>query len=237
MKFFTVILAVVAFSACHGRMLPQDEAWSGLEAAVDGVREYLSDLNVKANDLVQDLQRTQVVRELDTLTQDTMSELALYRDNLNTKLVPFTQERAEELARDLQLMGDKLQTNMAEASVRAADYSQELRNVLEQSASDLSATFNTYARKIRKRARTADNAQLLQRQVSPYLEQVRDQTEAKLSTINRLLTSQADAVAKRIESSTEDIRQRFDKTSENLRSTLVDKTEELRDWLSRMTGW
>jgi len=80
-----------------------------------------------------------------------MSELALYRDNLNTKLGPFTQERAEALARDLQLMGTKLQTNMAEAGGRATDYSQELRNVLEQSASDLSTTFNAYARKIRKR--------------------------------------------------------------------------------------
>lgn len=80
-----------------------------------------------------------------------MSELALYRDNLNTKLGPFTQERAMELAQDLQLLGAKLQTNMADASERATDYSQELRNVLGQSASDLSNTFNAYARKIRKR--------------------------------------------------------------------------------------
>jgi len=46
-------------------MLPQDEAWTGLEAAVDSVREYLSDLNSKANGMVLDLQRTQVVRELE----------------------------------------------------------------------------------------------------------------------------------------------------------------------------
>ena len=40
---------------------------------------------------------------------------------------------------------------MADGGERAAEYSQELKSVMEQTASDISSTFSTYARKIRKR--------------------------------------------------------------------------------------
>ena len=85
------------------------------------------------------------------MTQDSLAELALYREKLASEAGPYTQERAEQLASDLQALGQKLRTNVADGGERAAEYGQELKSVMEQTASDISSTFSTYARKIRKR--------------------------------------------------------------------------------------
>ncbi|KAJ3609705.1 hypothetical protein NHX12_024216 [Muraenolepis orangiensis] len=207
MKWFAVILAVVAFSGCHGHMPPQDNPWTDLETAVERFREYFSDLNAKANLLVEDLQKSQVVRELDTLTQDTIAELV----ELNKNLGPYTQERAQELAKDLEALSYRFKNNLVEAGSRATEYSQELQTLLDQSLS----TFNAYARKMQKRVikdkdtfdksvtayvedvhyRSSTSVKDIQDKVEPLLAEVRESAEKKISTINRLLVTQVEKLS------------------------------------------
>lgn len=220
-------------------MPPQDNPWTDLETAVESFREYFSGLNAKANEMVEDLQKTQVVRELDTLTQDTIAELGLYGDELHKKLGPYTQERAQELAQDLEALSHRFKNNLVGAGSRATVYSQELQTLLEQALS----TFNAYARKMQKRVikdkdtfdksvaayvedvhyRSSTSVKDIQDKVEPLLAEVRESAEKKISTINRLLVSQAEDVADKVKSS-----------AENLRSTLEEKMEELSEWFTAM---
>lgn len=86
-----------------------------------------------------------------TLIQDSMSELTMYKDDLETKLAPYTQEAAERMAIDLQKMGDKLREHMSEAREQMEKYSVELQTMMEQNADDVRARVSAYNRKLKKR--------------------------------------------------------------------------------------
>ena len=76
----------------------------------------------------------------------------------------------------------------------------------------------------------------MQTRFQPFLAQVRDNTQAKVTTLNDLLMSQVDKMAIQIQASAEDIKN----TAEDMRSTLEGKMEEVRTWfqpyVSMITG-
>lgn len=58
------MLCVPLKPGCHARSVPQDleRSW---EAAVEQINDYLTNLNTKADELVKDIQSTQVAREME----------------------------------------------------------------------------------------------------------------------------------------------------------------------------
>lgn len=67
--------------------------------------------------------------------------------------------------------------------------------------------------------RTSDNMENIRAQFSPYVSQVQDNAQAKITTLNQLLQSQV-----------ESIKEGLERTTTDLRSTLEDKMEEVRGW-------
>lgn len=86
-----------------------------------------------------------------TLIQDSMAELAMYKDDLQTKLTPYTQQAAERFGKDLQLLAERLGGHMTDAREQMENYLQELQTMVEQNADDVKARVSTYTRKLRKR--------------------------------------------------------------------------------------
>ncbi|KAK2830652.1 hypothetical protein Q5P01_018583 [Channa striata] len=240
MRVFAVIFALAVFSGCHARSLPQDSWDTAWEATVEKFKDYLTELNSRADGILGDIRSHQISRELDTLIQDSMSELTMYKDDLQTKLAPYTQEAADRLGADMQQMGDKLRTHMAEAREQAEKYGQELQTMMEQNADDVRTRVSTYTRKMKKRlnkdtqeikrhvseyfdelhSRTSGNVGDMKTRFDPYLAQVRDNAQAKITTLNDLLKSQVESMKDTIQTTAEDIKERFEQTAENLRSNV-----------------
>lgn len=86
-----------------------------------------------------------------TLITDTMAELAKYRDDVQTKMMPLTETSAGLMSQDLQLLINRLQRDMLDAKERSTDYLGELKTMMEQNSDDVRSRINTYTNKLRKR--------------------------------------------------------------------------------------
>lgn len=80
-----------------------------------------------------------------------MAELTVYKDNIQTKLGPYGQDIAGQLSQDIQLLANRLQTDMMDAKERSTQYADELRAMMEQNADDVHNRVNAYTRKLKKR--------------------------------------------------------------------------------------
>lgn len=80
-----------------------------------------------------------------------MAELATYRDDIQTKLVPYTETSTGQLSQDLQLLANKLQKDMLDAKERSTEYLGELKTMMEQNSDDVRNRINTYSHKLKKR--------------------------------------------------------------------------------------
>ncbi|XP_027891043.1 apolipoprotein Ea [Xiphophorus couchianus] len=239
MRVFAVILALAVISGSRARSVLQDD-WQGTwEVTVERFNDYITELNSRADGVVKDIKSSQISRELDTLIQDSMSELALYRDDMQTKLAPYTHEAAERFGKDLQLLVDRLRGHMTDARGQMENYLQEFQTMMEQNADDVKARVSTYTRKLKKRlqkdtqdiqrhvsdyieelqSRASDNMESMKTRLDPYFTQVRDNAEAKITTLNELLKTQVDNVRDQVQTAGED-----------LRAALGAKMEELRNW-------
>uniref|UniRef100_A0A8C9X6W8 Apolipoprotein Ea n=1 Tax=Sander lucioperca TaxID=283035 RepID=A0A8C9X6W8_SANLU len=218
---------------CHARSVPDDEEKNPWEVTVDKFNEYLT----KADEVVKNIKSSQISRELDTLIQDSMAELAMYKDDLQTKLAPFTQDAAETLGKDLQELFNRLGDHMSQAREQMEKYAQELQTMMELNADDVSVRISAYTRKLKKRlnkdtqdikrvvadffeelqSRTSNNMEDMKTRLDPYFAHVRDNAQAKITTLNDLLKSQVE---------------NFEKTAEDLRSTLEEKWKELKSWFT-----
>lgn len=106
MKAVALILAL-AVIGCNARAVPKaPKTW---EATVERFWEQINNLNQRADGMVQNIKASQLSRELDTLITDTMAELNTYRDDLQTKLSPYTDISTSQMTEDLQLLVNRLQ--------------------------------------------------------------------------------------------------------------------------------
>lgn len=80
-----------------------------------------------------------------------MAELATYRDDIQTKLSPYTESSTGQLTQDLQLLANKLQQDMLDAKERSTQYVGELKTMVEQNADDVHSRINAYTHKLKKR--------------------------------------------------------------------------------------
>lgn len=247
MRGFAVIFVLAVLSGCHARSVHDPSPW---EATVDKFNKYLSDLNMKADEVMGNIKSSQISRELDTLIQDSMSELAMYKENLQNRLAPSAQMTGEQLMTDMQVLVDKLIRHMRESQEQLDKYSHEFQTMMQQNVDDVRTRLSAYTRKLKKRlakdtqeiqsvisvyfeeamSRTTDNVQGLRERLDSYFAQVRDNTQAKITTLNDLLKTQAENLKEKIQDTTENIRERFEDRAQDVKSTLEDKVEELKEW-------
>lgn len=83
-----------------------------------------------------------------------MAELNVYRADIETKLGPHAKDTSDQLKQDLDLLTNKLQTDMLNAKERSTQYLQELKTMLKQNADDVKNRVNNYIRKLKKRLGT-----------------------------------------------------------------------------------
>lgn len=86
-----------------------------------------------------------------TLISDTMAELAVYREDIQAKLTPYTESATGLLSEDLQLLVNRLQRDMLDAKERSTEYLGELKSMVDQNTDDVQSRISTYIRKLRKR--------------------------------------------------------------------------------------
>lgn len=86
-----------------------------------------------------------------TLITDSMAELTVYRDDIQTKLAPYTDGTTGQLSQDLQLLVNKLQKDMEDAKERSTEYLGELKNMMDLNTDDVRTRINSYSHKLKKR--------------------------------------------------------------------------------------
>lgn len=114
---------------------------------------FLADFKYKnfCNRIGEKLLTLGCVSSNSTLIQDSMSELTMYKEDVQTKLAPYTQEAAERFSTDMQKMTTRLHDHMTSARDQMTKYSSELQTMMEQNADDVRARVATYTRKLKKR--------------------------------------------------------------------------------------
>nr|ACF21982.1 apolipoprotein E [Oplegnathus fasciatus] len=253
MKAVALILALAVITGCNARAVRQADATPNRwEDTVDRFWLYVSELNQKADGVVQDLKASQLSRELDTLITDTMAELATYRDDIQTKLTPYTESSTGQLSQDLQLLANKLQKDMLDAKERSTEYLGELKTMMEQNTDDVRNRISTYTHKLKKRlnkdteeirntvatylgelqSRTSQNLDTVKVHVEPYVQQAGDTATKKLSDISSLLRTQAEGLGQQLETQAEGLKTQLEVTAQDLRTSLEGKIDELTELLS-----
>ncbi|XP_057684309.1 apolipoprotein Ea isoform X2 [Corythoichthys intestinalis] len=248
MKVFLVIVALAAISNCQAKSFYYDDPSTAWEEFFE---EYMSALNLKADEIVKNIKTSQIGRELDTLIQDSVAELTAYRSDLETKLAPYTRETIGRLSGDLQGVAELLRERVNNAREQMDNYGQELRTMVEQNTDDVRLRVSTYVRKMKKRlnkeaadiqnqvttylekiqTRTSNNIEDFRQLVDPYYTQVRDSTQAKISSLNDLLKSQVANMKDAIGSTADAVTKRYEKTSQDIYSTVQETMEDLGSWL------
>ncbi|KAM6935097.1 apolipoprotein Eb [Lycodopsis pacificus] len=253
MQAVALILALAVITGCNARVVRQADATTiRWEESVDRFWQYVADLNEKADGVVEELKTSQLTRELDTLITDSMAELALYRDDINTKLTPYTDTTTGQLSQDLQLLANKLQKDMLDAKERSADYLAELKTMMEQNTGDVRGRISTYSHKLKKRlnkdteairnavatylgeiqSRTSQNFDSVKENVEPYVQQASDTANKKLSDISTILKTQAEGLGQQLESQAEGIKTQLEATVQDLRTSLEGRIDELTEMIS-----
>lgn len=80
-----------------------------------------------------------------------MAELETYKNNIQTKLVPYTETSTAQLSQDVQLLINRLQKDMLDAKERGTEYHSELQAIVDHNTGDLESRINTFIHKLQKR--------------------------------------------------------------------------------------
>uniref|UniRef100_A0A3Q0SEV9 Apolipoprotein Eb n=1 Tax=Amphilophus citrinellus TaxID=61819 RepID=A0A3Q0SEV9_AMPCI len=253
MKAVALILALAVITGCNARAIRQAEATKNpWEETVDRFWQYIAELGQNADGVVQNLKDSQLSRELDTLITATMAELETYKDNIQTKLVPYTETSTAQLSQDIQLLINRLQKDMLDAKERGTEYHRELQAMVDHNTDDIHGRLNTFIHKLQKRlnkdteeirntvttymseiqSRAAQNLDTVREHVEPYVQQAGDNTNKKLSDISAVLKSQAEGLGQQLETQAEGIKTQLEATAQELRTSLEGKIEELTELLS-----
>ncbi|XP_069559980.1 apolipoprotein Eb [Brachyistius frenatus] len=253
MKAVALILALAVITGCNARVVRQTEVTpSPWEDSVDRFWQHIFDLNKKADGVVENLKASQLSRELDTLITDSMAELATYRDDIQTKLAPYTESSTGLLSQDLTLLANKLQKDMLDAKERSTEYLGELKTMMDQNTDDVRNRINSYTHKLKKRltkdteeirntvatyvgeiqSRTSQNMDNMRGHVEPFVQQASDTATKKLSDISSMLKSQSEGLSQQLDTQAEGIKTQLEATAQELRTSLEGKIEELTEIFS-----
>uniref|UniRef100_A0A8C5G910 Apolipoprotein Eb-like n=1 Tax=Gouania willdenowi TaxID=441366 RepID=A0A8C5G910_GOUWI len=236
MKSAVLVLALAVITGCNARAVrqasPVPNPW---EETVDRFWQTVTNLNQKADGVIQDLKASQLSRELDTLITDTMAELTVYKDDIQTKLTPFTEASVGKLSQDLTLLFEKLRRDMVDAKDRNVVYLGELKSMLEHNSDDVHGRITTYSNKLRKRL-TKDTEEIRET-VSTYLGELQSRTSQNLHNVREGVepyVKQAGdtGLGQQLETQAEGIKTQLESTAEEIRTSLEGKIDELTGLIS-----
>lgn len=71
---------------------------------------------------------------------------------------------------------------------------------------------------------------------NPYFAQVRDNAQAKITTLNEMLKSQLENIKEKIQVTAEDIKDRFEETTEGMQDVMKEKIVELQVWFQPLVS-
>lgn len=80
-----------------------------------------------------------------------MADLGKYREDIHTKLIPYTEMSTGQISQDLQLLFNKLQKDMLDAKERSTEYLSELQTMMEQNNENVRGRISVYTNKLKKR--------------------------------------------------------------------------------------
>ncbi|XP_059195473.1 apolipoprotein Eb-like [Centropristis striata] len=244
MKTVALFLALAVITGCNARAVSKANATpNDWEKTVDQFCLYVSDVNQKAGGVVQDLKVSQLSKELDTLITDSMAELATYRDDSQTKIVPFTKTSHSQMSQYPQALSTKLQKDMLDTKGHAVKYLHELKTLMDQNRNDVRRQINTYANKLKYhlnretdeiRHTVATYLGELQYRTShnlhypkPYVKQVSDTANKQMSDITTLLHTQAQGLGQHLQNQAQGIRTHVGAVAESLHTNLEGKMHDL----------
>lgn len=102
-----------------------------------------------------------------------MAELTKYKDEVQSRVAPYTEGSSGQLSQDMQLLFNKLQKDMTDAKVRSTEYLGELKALMEQNSDDVRGRMSTYTNKLKKRLnKDAEQIHKSVRRRISYLKQV-----------------------------------------------------------------
>ncbi|KAK0150807.1 Apolipoprotein Eb [Merluccius polli] len=248
MKAVALILALAVIAGCNARAVIPDQTPPIWEETVDRFWRYIAELNTKADGVVDNLKASQLTRELDTLITDTMAEISVYKQDVTTKLGPYADDTTGQLTQDLQLLVDRLQSDMLEAKEKSRVYLEEVKSLVEQNADETNTRISSYTHKLKKRlnkdteairttvenylsevqSRASQNLGVVKKRVEPYFSQVHGTATEKLTSFTDLLKTQAD----QLETQAESLRGQLEATAEELRTSMDAKMDQLGEMLS-----
>ncbi|TSO05447.1 Apolipoprotein Eb [Bagarius yarrelli] len=234
---------------CGGRFLFQDEPKTHWEEMVDKFWEYVNSVSATAENMKKSIQDTKIGKELDTLISDSMAELQMYTDDVQSKLAPHAKETAERVHNDLKLLSNKLHIHMQDAKDRITEYSQELQTMVEQNADEIESRFNAYIRKLKKRLNK--DTQEIKKRVETYFKEVQDRTAQLANDMNERLKSYSDVIrqnaedkfnflkdllkdqANQVMEKLENMKNQAEKIKSNLYTPFQQKMEEVKNWFQQ----
>lgn len=207
-------------------------------------------LTTHAEGVVENFKTSQFSRELDTLITDTMSELEVYKGNIEG-LGPYTQESLDKLTQDMQLLANKLQTDMVDARERSTQYASELQSMMEQNAEEVRSRLTTYTRKLKKRlnkdteeirntvatylgelqSRTSQNYELVREKAEPMISKAQEVAVDKLGDLTSIIKSHSDTLGAQLQAHGEVLKEQMEKTTEELSNAMDGKLEKVIDLL------
>ncbi|XP_068179493.1 apolipoprotein Eb [Antennarius striatus] len=253
MKAVVLLVALAVITGCNARVVSQSNVnpdnW---ENTVNRFWEYIANLNRQGDGVMQSLKASHLSRELDTLITDTMAELAAYRDDIQTKLRPYTDGTTGQMSQDLQLLANRLNKDMLDAKERSIEYLNEVKTMMTQNTGEVHDRISTYSTKLRKRlnkdteeirntvttyldeiqSRATQNLEAAKEHIEPYVEEARDTTMKKLSDLSTMLKGQTEGLGQQLETQAEGLKTQLEATAEELRVSLEGKFQELSEILT-----
>jgi len=250
MQAVALILALAVFSGCNASPVQQAEVVpQKLEVTVDRFWQYVSELTDQAVGISDTVKTSQIAREIDTLISDTMAELAVYKEEIDTKIAPYAETSAAQLTEDFQLLANRLQKDMVDAKERSTEYLGEIKSMMEQNTDDVRNRLNSYTHKLKKRlnkdteeirntvatylgelqSRTVQNLDAVKEHVEPYVNQASDTATKKLGDLSVMLKTQAEGLSKQLETQADEMKTKLETTAQDLRTSLEGKIDELTE--------
>ncbi|KAF3839350.1 hypothetical protein F7725_018067 [Dissostichus mawsoni] len=248
MKAVALIFALAVIAGCNARVVRQADATpQNWEETVDRFWQYVSDLNAKADGVVQDIKHSDLRQH---------GRVDRIQRNIQSKLAPYTESSTGQMSEDLQLLTNKLQKDMLDAKERSTEYLGELKTMMVQNTDDVRGRISTYTHKLKKRlnkdtdeirntvatymgeiqSRTSQNLETVKENVEPYVQQASEVAGKKLSDISTILKSQAETLTEQLETQAAGIKTQLENTAQQLRTSLESKIDELTEMISPYTA-
>ncbi|XP_075377304.1 LOW QUALITY PROTEIN: apolipoprotein A-IV [Mycteria americana] len=221
-KAAALVLVLLAVSGARADVNP-DEVASVLW-------QYFTKLGSDAKETVDQLQRAEITKQLNTLLEGNLQSVNAYAKDLQQRLVPFATELQARLAQDSQRLKEQIQRELAELQAKLAPYADEVHQQIGSNIRQLRAKMSPYADELR--AQVDRGAGELRRALEPYAAELRDRLQDNAESVQASLGPYADRLQRQIDGGVESLKERLAPLADQLKAQVGQSVEQLRQGLS-----